>query len=196
MPGNINYAIDVVAIASPISDTLPPVVVTSPNLEGDPITTPVPGDVNYAIDIVQIEDPVNESLPFVIVLPPHLEGDPWGVDVIFPYLIADGLFRIYTDDGGIPYMSQMRLTYGRPTGRPAAAGEIRFYHFSDTTRTPSLVLPAAILNAAAWTFTIPQVSGVVFNLDPVLWFWSLVETSDEEDVEVAIGHLVVRHKDQ
>jgi hypothetical protein len=130
---------------------------------------PIPGNTNYAMDVVKIESPVNDALPFVIVLPPHLEGDPWGVNVIF---------------------------YGIPIGRPAAAGEIRFYHFSDTTRTPSLVLPAAILNAAAWTFTIPQVSGVVFNLDPVLWFWSLVETSEEEDVEVAIGHLVVRHKDQ
>ena len=157
---------------------------------------PIPEDLNYAMDVVKIESPVYDALPFVIVLPPHLEGDPWGVDVIFPYLIADGLFHIYVDNGGIPYMSQMNLVYGGPTGRPAVAGEIRFYHFSDTTRTPSLVLPAEVLDATAWTFTIPEVSGEVFDLDPVLWFWTLVETSEEEDVEVAIGHLAVRHKDQ
>jgi hypothetical protein len=157
---------------------------------------PIPENTNYAMDVVKIESPVNDALPFVIVLPPHLEGDPWGVDVILPYLIADDLFSIYVDSAGVPYVSQMNLSYGIPIGRPAAAGEIRFYYFSDTTRTPSLVLPAEVLDATAWTFTIPQVSGVVFDLDPVLWFWSLVETSEEEDVEVAIGHLAVRHKNQ
>lgn len=139
---------------------------------------PIPEDLNYSMAVVKIDDPVNDALPFVIVLPPHLEGDPWGVDVI------------------LPYMSQLSSTYGAAIERPAIAGEIRFYHFSDTTRTPSLVLPADVLDDTAWTFTIPEVSGEVFNLDPVLWFWTLLETSEAEDVEVAIGHLVVRHKDQ
>lgn len=156
----------------------------------------IPANLNYAMAVVKIDDPVNDALPFVIVLPPHLEGDPWGADVILPYLIADDLFRIYVNSAGVPYMSQLNLTYGVAIERLAVAGEIRFYHFSDTTRTPSLVLPASVLDATAWTFTIPEVSGEVFNLDPVIWFWTLVETSGAEEVEVAIGHLVVRHKDQ
>lgn len=126
-------------------------------------------DLNVALPGLQeMESPFSDALPPVDILEPYTKGNPWSVEVINPRLIETDL----------------------PT-RPAVTGELRFYHFSDATRPPSLVIPVNVLDAAAWTFSVEEL--VELDLAPNLWLWIVVENSEEEEVQIASGLLVVRH---
>lgn len=126
-------------------------------------------DLNFALPGLQeMAAPISDALNPIIVLPAHVQGSPWDAVQIGPCKV-NGETPVYH----------------------AISPVIRFYHFSDTTRTPSLEFEVAIIDAVEWLFEIPAVSAEEFNLTPGLWSWLIMETAGE--VVAATGQLTVRH---
>lgn len=128
-------------------------------------------DLNFAIPgLLEMAAPVSDAMEPVTVLPVHVQGDHWGAGQIGPCTI-----------GGVT------------PATPAVSAEIRFYHFSDTTRTPSLIADAVVMDSAQWVFAVPEIAAEAFDLVPGLWTWILWETSGETPVAAAVGQLAVQH---
>jgi hypothetical protein len=128
-------------------------------------------DLNFALPGLQeMAAPVSDALDPIIVLPVHVQGDSWGDVQIGPCIIN-----------------------GLPPAYAAESAVIKFYHFSDTTRTQFLAADAVVIDAVDWVFDVPEIDPETFNLTPGLWLWVLWETSNDMPVTAAIGQLTVRH---
>lgn len=128
-------------------------------------------ELNFALPGLQeLAAPVSDSLEPSLMMPTHTHGEPWGTEKIGPCII----------NGEIP-------TY------PAASADIRFYHFSDTTRTPAFTATAVVMDSVRWIFSVPEIDSETFDLTPGLWVWILWETSTEKPVIAATGQLAIRH---
>lgn len=128
-------------------------------------------DLNFALPGLQeMAAPVSDALDPTIVFPVHVQGNSWQAAQIGPCLF-DGL----------------------PPAYAAASAVIKFYYFSDATRTPFLTAEAVVIDAVDWVFNVPEIDAETFNLTPGLWLWILWETSNDMPVTAALGQLTVRH---